>query len=204
MNQKYSVGDQEELFLQLLRPEEIDEAAALCDYCVGKNLYKREELAKAITHKDHFFFLLKTVGGENAGYIYYHLTNLETLAKQAKLPAGKFEEVCPMKNTSVGKLQSIGLLEKYRKRGLAARMIRFALDDMRKISVGTVFTVCWKNGGGVALERALLECDFSYLAGSKMTWHDVAELICPVCGGRCFCDAEIYYKHINQEESNET
>lgn len=204
MDRQYPIGAGGLFSLHALREEELGEAVALCDQCVGENMYTREELAQAITSENRFFFLLKTDEGKIAGYIYYYLTDVESVAKHAKLSTDKLEAVCPVKNAPVGKLQSIGLREEYRKSGLAAQMLDFALNDMRRISIGTAFIICWKINGFVPLEGTLRKCSFSHLAEAKKIWYDMTDLVCPVCRGRCHCDAEVYYKRIDQEGYNET
>lgn len=199
MDRVYWLGDEGQFFLQELREEDLGEAVALCDRCVGENMYQHEALAEAITLPDHCFFLLKTAEGKNAGYIYYYLTDMESIAAHAKLSMSPFKTVYPRKNAPVGKIQSVGLLEEYRKRGLAARMIRFALECLRKRSIEMAYIICWKIDGVVSLASALRECGFSHLAEAKRVWYDMMDLVCPVCGGRCECDAEVYYKRLNQE-----
>ena len=72
-------------YLSPLRLNEISTAKALCDICVGKNLYSEKDLGNTVEDKKQFFWLLKTEDGETAGYIYYKLTDTKALAKYARL-----------------------------------------------------------------------------------------------------------------------
>lgn len=182
-----------------LKPAEIAEARRLCDDCVGKNLYGDEEIARAISAPDHFFFLLKDAGGEAVGYLYWYLTAPEAVAADVKLDIGQIRSVLPTSCSRVGKLQAVGLRADHRGRGLAAQMIRFALRRMAECGVHTVFIVCWKPGGIVPLGKALAECRFRELAQSRLVWFDKVGLVCPYCGGRCRCDAEVYYKTLGED-----
>lgn len=179
---------------QPLKETEIDEARRLCDQCVGENLYSRDEIAAAIGASDKGFYLLKTAAGETVGYLYYYLTDGEQIAKYAKLGMERLRVVYPTLGKPVGKIQSVGIKPEYRGSGLAVQMIRFALNELKKLGVDIAFIVCWKPGGKVPLAKTLAECRFCYLAETKKVWYDDTALICPYCKGRCVCDAEVFYK----------
>ena len=181
-------------YLSPLRLNEISTAKALCDICVGKNLYSEKDLGNTVKDKKQFFWLLKTEDGETAGYIYYKLTNTKSLAKYAKLDEKILLGVSGS-GDKIGQIQSVGIKEKFRGLGIAARLIEFAADRLQKADVSAVFTVCWKAENGAFLAPALKSCGFSFLASAENVWYDEKQLICPICGGRCRCGAEIYFKN---------
>ena len=189
--------------LHPLTEDEIDKARLLCDTCVGENLYSKDEIAAVLGDADRFFYLLKTETEKTVGYIYYYLTDLEYLAGYTKLDIAQYRAICADDCKKVGNIQSVGLLPAYRGSGLAARMIRHALNDLRAHRAEAAFVVCWKPDGTVPLGKVMLECRFSYLAEAKKVWYDDTELICPYCKGRCLCDAEVYYQLLNEEKDHE-
>lgn len=194
MMHTFTLGKGMTFCFQPLKKEEIDEARLLCDRCVGENLYSREEIAATIGAFDRFFYLLKNEEGETVGYIYYYLTDEDYIANYAKLDVELFRAVYSNPNKKVGKIQSVGLKAEYRGVGLAPQMIRFVLNELKKLCIDISFIVCWKPGGNVPLGKTLAECHFNYLTEAKKVWYDDTELICPYCKGRCLCDAEVYYK----------
>lgn len=179
-------------FLSPLREEETEEIRQLCDACVGKNLYTSEEILRAIREEDRFFYVLKTDRGEIAGYIYYYLTEEEKIAEYAKLDPALLRAVYDRPGKRVGKIQSVGVAKSCRGRDLATPLMQSALNKLAELSVEAVFIVCWRPDGVIPLKKALAHCGFSYLAEAKRVWYDDEELICPRCGGRCVCDAEVY------------
>ena len=185
-----------EFYLCLMEKEDIEEVLQLCDQCVGQNLYQKEELAKTIGSNERWFLLLKTSEGELAGYIYYYLTAAEYIAEDARLSIEKIRHVCRREAAPVGKIQSIGVKEKFRRQGLAVHMLQYALDGLSEKGIEEVFIVCWNAGGRVPLAKALQACRFSHLSSAKMIWYDKEDLFCPYCKGRCRCDAEVYYKKV--------
>ena len=187
-----------------LSEEEIMPTLKICDECVGENLYTKGDLEEAVCSEDSFYYLLKTDDGETAGYIYYYLTDKESIAAAAKLDTGIFDPVYSDKKKKVGKLQSIGLKEHYRDMGLAVFMTEAMIRELSLKAVEAVFVVCWRPGGYVPLKETLLRCGFSFLAESHRVWYDRKDLICPYCRGRCICDAEIYYMlacEVNSDEN---
>ncbi len=187
-----------------LTKEETEIAQSLCDACVGKNLYSKEDILRATQEKDRFFYFLKTDKGEPAGYIYYRLTDEASIASSAKLDIEVPRAVYRETGKQVGRIQSIGLKETYRGKGLAAQMICFALGELAAMSVEAVFIVCWKPGGTIPLGKAMKKCGFNDLTEAKKVWYDDADLICPYCKGRCMCDAEVFYKLLNGETDDES
>ena len=203
MKYTFNLENKGVFYLKPLLEEEVNEARLLCDECVGENLYGAEEIASAVGAVDRFFYLLKSEAGEPVGYIYYYLTDPEDIAKYAKLDAELFRKVYSRTDKKVGKIQSVGLKEEYRGIGFAAQMINFILERLKELSIDVTFIVCWKPGGILPLGKALSECKFAYLSEAKKVWYDDTELICPICHGRCLCDAEVYYKRLDGETNNE-
>lgn len=179
----------------LLRPvteADLSQAAALCDQCVGKNLYTPERIREAMEARDQFFWLLQTQTGETVGYLFYLLTDVQTVAAAAKVDPARLTGVAPV--GAVCRLQSIGIREEYRGNALAAKLLAFLLEQAGALEARVIYAVCWKAGRVVPLEKPLLECGFSFLMEAKKVWYDDLQLHCPHCNGRCHCDAEIYYK----------
>ena len=197
MTHEIEAGGQTFSFVRL-EPEDLAQALLLCDQCVGKNLYTREELMQAIENENSTFQILKTEEGQIAGYVYYYLTDTEQIARTARLKETKISEVCMHgSEMPVGKIQSVGIREEFRGRGLAGQLVRFALDRLGRMGASEAFIICWNIKGQVPLGKVLKECSFTHLTTAKMIWYDKKELYCPYCKGRCKCDAEIYYKRIS-------
>ena len=104
----------------------------------------------------------------------------------------------------VGKLQSVGIKEAFRRQGLAVLMMEYALAQFAGKGVENVFIICWNAGGKVPLEKALQKCQFVHLSSAKQIWYDKKDLFCPYCKGRCKCDAEVYFKRIRTGNPTET
>lgn len=206
-----------EFYLRPLKKEDIEETLQLMDQCVGENLYQKAELEQTIGRQDRALLLLKTAEEELAGYIYYYLTSADQIAEDARLAVQKIRQVCgqgalaPVRESRsvrkpqlVGKLQSVGIKEAFRRQGLAVLMMEYALAQFAGKGVENVFIICWNAGGKVPLEKALQKCQFVHLSSAKQIWYDKKDLFCPYCKGRCKCDAEVYFKRIRTGNPTET
>lgn len=181
---------------QLLTNEDLEETLSLCNESVGENLYSGEELRKAIEDPKHFFYLLTTEEEEIAGYIYYYLTDLESIADYTKLDVELFYDIYPKREAEVAKIQSVAIRDKYRGSSISVKMIDFALERLKEIRMELVFGVCWKMGEYVPMKKTLCECGFIFFSEAEKIWYEDTELICPYCNGRCMCDAEVYYRYL--------
>lgn len=183
-------------FWRQLSMEELEETILLCNECVGENLYSEKELRNAIEDPNHFFYLLFTEEKKIAGYIYFFLTDLKTIADYTKLKEELFYDLCQGKENRVGKIQSVAVREGNRGSNLSVDMIRFGLERLKEAQVPIVFGVCWKMGEFVPMKKTLCECGFHFFSEAKKIWFDDMKLICPYCKGRCHCDAEVYYRYL--------
>ena len=178
----------------------LDQVTALCGQCVGENLYPRSSLAAIINSPDHYFSLLLAPEGEIAGYIYFTLSGLEDMARLSKMPRDRLAAVSEKSEPLIGNLQSIGIAEPWRGRGLSRLLVRHYLEQLQRIGADTAFGVFWKPQGQVPMERTLLGLQVRCLGDAPLVWYDRDDLVCPYCRGRCVCDGAVYYKPIREEQ----
>jgi len=183
-------------YLEPMKEAELTQAQALCDRCVGKNLYSRQDLERALQDPDHFFCLLKTQTGETAGYVYWLIETASDLAECTGLEISRLPGTGCNSSAPIGKIQSVGLESSYWGWGLAPQMISCGLEGLKRCGIQTAFVVCWKKGNHVPLHKAVSQCGFVHLATAERIWYNHPNLVCPHCGGRCECDAEIYFKDL--------
>lgn len=189
----------EELIVAPLSNDLLEQAVDLCGECVGENLYTKEMLEKAIQQQNHFFYLLLTPENKAVAYIYFTLMEIREAERLAKHSLDRLKENTQKSDPLIGNLQSIGVHSKYRQKQLSKRLVKIYLQWLLdKTPAEIAFGVFWKPNGMVPMEKTLKAFGFSHLADTKRVWYDKTELICPVCGGRCECDAAIYYKQLER------
>ncbi len=187
---------------------DVEQATVLCDQCVGKNLYSAEYLSSILTNPQHCFYLMITDEGEPAGYIYFILMDEKELASYCKPAAKKLGRIYeesesltePLENRGriIGNLRSIGVKDAYRSMGLAKELNRFAFERLAAMGAELVIIFCWKIKGVVYTRKMLLGYGMRHLLDVPRMWYNEKNLICPYCGGRCTCDAEVYYMRLDE------
>lgn len=188
-----------DLQLISLSSELVEQALELCEACVGKNLYTKEMLLKAVEDSRQKFLLLVTSENKPAAYFYFRLIEIEEAEKLAKMSLAKLKKLTCKENPLIGNMQSIGVIPEYRNRQLSNYLVEQCLQWLtEETEADIVMGVCWKPGGKVPMEKTLKRYGFSHLADAKRLWYDRTELVCPVCRGRCECDAAIYYKKLER------
>ena len=128
--------------------------------------------------------------------VYSHESEAEKLAK---ISLSKLKNLTGKEKPLFGNMQSIGIIPEYRNRRLSNYLVEQCLQWLiEKTEADIVIGVCWKPGGKVPMEKTLKRYEFSHLADVRRLWYDRVDLICPVCRGRCECDAAIYYKRLER------
>ncbi|MCC8157015.1 MAG: hypothetical protein LIO54_07045 [Oscillospiraceae bacterium] len=189
-------GFEEQLELRRLTDQDVAEAAQICDRCVGKNMYTRDYLASIVHDPRHLFYLLFSKENKTVGYIYSIVMNREELVRFSKLDAKHLRRLCDKSDANIGVLRSIGLDEPFRRTGLSVELVRFSLAGLASLGARLVVVLCWKIDEVVPLRKTLEQCGMKYLTDAHRVWHDMDDLVCPYCNGRCVCDAEVYYKRL--------
>ncbi len=178
-----------------LSAERVEEALALCDECVGKNLYTREQLLAAAEQETQQFLLLLNEKNEAIAYVYFRLIALSEAERMAKKPLPALREIAGKEAPLLSNLQSVGVLPAYRHCGLSAPLVAHYLRRTEEEGKADLaFSLLWKPNGRAPMAEILEGFGFSYLTDAKRAWYDRENLICPICGGRCSCDAAVYYK----------
>lgn len=184
-----------------LSEEFLEQTVQLCGECVGQNLYTKDMLETAIQNEKHKFYLLVTPKKETVAYIYFILQDIRQAEQLAKHSFRQFCEEIHNESPVIGDLQSIGVHPQYRKRHLSEFLIKTALNWLwNESEAEVVFGVCWKIYGSVPMEKTLKKFGFLHLTDVKNIWYDRTDLYCPVCKGRCRCDAAIYYRILERKE----
>ncbi len=178
-----------------LSAERVEEALALCDECVGKNLYTREQLLAAAEQETQQFLLLLNEKNEAIAYVYFRLIALSEAERMAKKPLPALRKIAGKEAPLLSNLQSVGVLPRYRHCGLSVSLVAHYLRRTEEEDKADLaFSLLWELNGKAPMAKILEGFGFSYLTDAKRVWYDRENLICPICGGRCSCNAAVYYK----------
>lgn len=189
--------NQEGLRCITLTPDLIPQMVKLCDICVGENLYTESLLEEAMASKDKTILAMVTPDNELVAYIYLTVigfTEAQQLSNnnlQALKEAGYDESVV------IGNIQSIGVAPAYRKQHLSILLVKRAIRWFEDHTLAQIaFAIAWNKQGEVPMARTFESHNFQVLTIARKVWYNKKNLICPVCKGRCKCDATLYYKRL--------
>lgn len=69
-------------------------------------------------------------------------------------------------------------------------------EDAAGLGYGSIFGSAWVYDGKIPMSHLFDHFGFRQLYGRKLLWYHEENYRCVVCGGRCRCDAMIYYKKL--------
>lgn len=175
--------------------DDIKAVLSIADECVGKNLYSEEDFLSAVNGDGRFLLVLRNPLLTIVGYIYYLITETGKIESGLGLEKNTLSPSGPC-----GRIQSVALRNDSRGMGYSVLMIRAAVETFLENGISAVYAVCWKPGDVPPLSSPLKKCGFSYLMTVDKPWYSSDKLFCPYCGGRCSCDADIYYRKLDVKE----
>lgn len=181
--------------LEKAKRDDIKAVLSIADECVGKNLYSEDDFLSALNADDRFLLVLKDRDDTIVGYIYFLITTPGEIENQTLLKRASLSSL-----PRCGRIQSVALRKASRGMGYSVLMINSALEILLENKISEVYAVCWKPGDIPPLSSPLKRCGFSYLMTAEKPWYRNEKLFCPYCGGRCSCDADIYYKKLELKE----
>ncbi len=182
-----------ELNFELMSEDTMQAAIDLCDFCVGKNMYTREYMESVLHNPNHRFYLLKNKNDEIVAYTYFYLTDLDDMAEFTKTSKEQLSAMSRKEQPVIGNIRSIGIAEKYRHHHLGVDLMSFSIEEMKRMNADVVFGAFWKINGTFPMAASLKKFDFKHLIDAHNIWYNNEKLYCPVCKGRCKCDAALYY-----------
>lgn len=194
--QTYPFKETEGFELKLLEFDEAAEAKKLTDFCVGTDMYSVEDFETVYYDSDSWFYFLKSESGETAGYIYFILSDIKYIENYTGISAEYYEGVFGMEKPVIGDLRSGGVLPAFRKMKHSLLMYGFAIDELEKKGAEVLTGICWEYDGKIPIAPTLEHHGLKYLTMAFRPWYNHLKLICPVCKGRCVCNAAVYYKII--------
>lgn len=190
-----------ELTIKKLTEPYIGELASLSDMCVGEGMYPPEVLRAMMEDPSQYVYLVLGPEGDLAAYIYFHLIGMKEAAAIAKVSEEKFAALSRKADPIFAHMCSMGVAHKYRKKGISSWLYALSMDYIESNGLAdAAFGTAWKINGSVAMDSNMLRQGFRHLQDSHMVWYDHPTLNCPVCHGRCRCDAAVYVKSCDKEE----
>lgn len=86
---------------------------------------------------------------------------------------------------------------KYQRQGFGASITAKALADIQsRQRADVIYTCLWEYENNVPAKRIFEENDFRFYKRLEEPWYGDKDYYCIVCGGRCRCPGQVYYKEL--------
>ncbi|MGN0597370.1 MAG: GNAT family N-acetyltransferase [Ruminiclostridium sp.] len=174
-----------------LRECDIDRVNSFCGKYLGEGLYSREMLEEISKKENHFFYVIYDKE-EIAAIFYCYADTAENAFSDV---TEKITDFCGEKER-VGVCRSIAVAPPYRKTGLSLKLLKyFSAFLHNECGVDKIFVLAWVKGREIPAENILTAAGFLSAGRISRPWYKNEKLYCPLCGGRCKCDGELYFIH---------
>lgn len=179
--------------LSPLKYEELDSALSMFDSCVGRGLYTRNDLYEILVKPLHYILILRDSDGTYAGYLCFMISDAAETAEDIKIEPDRITALSGKSSPVTACLRSIGLMPPYRGRHLANSVTHQLIHMLNISGYDILLGAFWKVGDIYPIHKVVDSFGFRFDGIIRHPWSDVKTLYCPVCGGRCMCDAGLFY-----------
>ncbi len=179
----------------IIRNAIIDDDYKIIDLCnrrYGKGYMTNEIFNKLLENPD--FFKVATINNEFAGFASFLPENIEKIAKAMGQSMFDIINISGDKPSVIYK--SAALEPNFEHGGIMQNLLAKLIEQATNKGYSTVFASAWMIGDTVPIEKTLKKFDFIYVGNCSMLWYGDKEYNCIICGGRCQCNAAIYYKKL--------
>ncbi len=177
-------------------PDDFENIRALCDERYGEGYFTREDFERFSERPE--LFTAAENDGDFAGFALMVPASEEKVSEQMKIPANEVHKLANGKPLLIYK--SLALRKQYEKMGLPYTMSKLLLTEAKKQGYGTLFASAWVYNGKMPIEKLFKAFGFIPLGIRNNLWYNETNYRCTVCGGRCRCDAMIFYKSLEEWE----
>lgn len=172
---------QEQDFLQML---------PLCDERYGPGYLSKSIFGHWMEHKS----LLKAaeIEGEFAGFAVMVPATVQEVMEKMAMPREDVEAIAGGRPALIYK--SAAVLQQHEHKGVMHALAAAGLETARREGYRSIFASAWVYHGKSPIAGTFRVFGFKPLYKREKLWYNDPGYTCVVCGGRCTCDAMIYYK----------
>lgn len=164
----------------------------LCDERYGTGYIDKNTYERWMEHPE--LMRVALIEGEFAGFSVFVPASIQELMAHMDMPREDVERIAGDRPALIYKSAAVPV--RFGKRGVMRLLLGRALEDAARLGYGSVFGSAWVYGGKIPMSHLFDHFGFRQLYGRKMLWYHEENYRCVVCGGRCRCDAMIYYKQL--------
>jgi len=158
----------------------------------GEGYVDEEEFARWMEHPEFIQIILAE--GEFAGAAVLLPASTAEIAVKMGMTEQEVLDITGGRPAIIYKCTA--LWPRFEKRGINHVV---AADGLRRAEAGgycAIFSTAWVYHNSVPARHVFEHLGYTKLYRRKMLWYNNENYKCVICGGRCVCDAEVYYKKL--------
>lgn len=180
-----------------MRRAQLEDARAIKDLtcsCFGDAYTTEDEIKSFIADDNNKLYVTFDDMGL-AGTVLFLNEKKENLILDLEIEPQDYDRISGGKQVLHHKFSAVR--EDLRKRGIMTNMLREAVQILEEEGkCGGVFVQAWIKQGTIPLEESLYRAGYERYKRQIRPWWKYKDRTCNICGGRCKCDAMVYYRTI--------
>ena len=175
---------------------------ALADKTFGDPYIFLPEVQEYLSDPDNLCYL-EEENGQLLAAILYHKESPGDIMENMGISAKDYKRIAGKRPCLHYRFIAVDTAAQHR--GIAENLMRETLEVIdREQKFGTIFTMFWvKEGSEMPMKDLADRFGYKPLHYLKSPWWKYADRACHLCGGRCKCDAFIYYREVGTRRHNE-
>lgn len=164
----------------------------LCELRFGSGYLDETGYARWMEHPD--LIQMAMIDGEFVGVAVLLPASTEEIAQKMGMTQAEVLDITGGRPALVYKCAV--LWPQYEKRGINHIVAADGLKRGEDGGYSAIFSAAWMYNGSTPAQHVFEHMGYTKLYIRKMLWYDDKQYRCIACGGRCTCDAMIYYKKL--------
>ena len=174
--------------------EDTEELVEFADGCFGRYYIFEPEMRSFISDDNNRFYVEQR-DDRIIGAILFLNDSKEKIMEDMEVEADDFDRISKGKPVLHHKFSIIR--EEYRGQGLMSIMLSDAISRIEQEGrYGAIFTQGWIKEDQVPMEGIFIRNGYILYKRQIRPWWKYSDRTCNICGGRCKCDAAVYYRQL--------
>lgn len=171
-----------------------DELVRFGEDCFGKPYIFESEMREFINNEANRLFVVEEDGRITGATLFIKDTK-ESVMEDMEVTEEDFDRLCDGKPVLHHKFCMVR--DDCRGKGIMTGLLSEAFKALEREGIyGAVFGQAWVKNGDVPMEGICANMGYTLYKHQKSPWFKFSDRVCSVCGGRCKCDAMVYYRKL--------
>ncbi|MBR4719182.1 MAG: GNAT family N-acetyltransferase [Lachnospiraceae bacterium] len=172
--------------------EDTEELVKFGEDCFGKPYIFEDEMRGFISDDNNRLFVEEDEGRIIGATLFLN-DDKETIMEDMEVTGEDFDRLTAGRPVLHHKFCIVR--DDCRGKGVMTKMLEESFSQLEKEGIyGAVFAQAWIKKGDIPIEGILKNMGYTTYKRQISPWYKFSDRVCSVCGGRCKCDAMVYYR----------